>query len=603
LVSAVTGSASAWRRLLDDGLLEHFLVPLDQERYWFRLHHLLRDFLQARQRDRGDDLRELHSRAAGWFERNGELHKAVRHAVLSDDMARAAALVERTGGWQMVLFGGAVRMRALLSTLPTNHLSDYPRVLLYQAFLAAKDGDLARGTRIYQSVAARHIDTKDPALSRDLLVVRNLLGRYADWPVAPEDLEELYRGMDALPASDDVARATLLNTACLVALAIGDMAATLDACRRAVRQMRRLGSVLGVNYCSLHLGLAQLHSGERREAEATLQEAAAMAEENFGVDSGLKAIADVYLSLALHAKGDIAGTAARLENALRQVETADSWLDLYAEGYEVAIANALARGDPRQASDLVDRMVRTATARELPRLERLALAFRARLEPDASATALSTDGPLAWQRGRWREVPSAWREHHATGVAHALAALRRQQPEAALQVIDDLMEAASAGQRRRHLWILATLRAAAVLQQGAVDDPIPEFVRTLEAALREDDTRFLVDLGPVLLPLLQRAWGWSRENAASSRLRQVLADAVTSLARATDEQGTAAVLSARELEVLVELARGAPNKVIARNLHMTENTVKFHLKNMFQKLQVRYRAEALQAARARGLLP
>ena len=63
-----------------------------------------------------------------------------------------------------------------------------------------------------------------------------------------------------------------------------------------------------------------------------------------------------------------------------------------------------------------------------------------------------------------------------------------------------------------------------------------------------------------------------------------------------------ATLSARELEVLVELASGAPNKVIARNLQMTENTVKFHLKNVFQKLQVRHRAEALQAARARGLL-
>jgi LuxR family maltose regulon positive regulatory protein len=63
------------------------------------------------------------------------------------------------------------------------------------------------------------------------------------------------------------------------------------------------------------------------------------------------------------------------------------------------------------------------------------------------------------------------------------------------------------------------------------------------------------------------------------------------------------VLSARELEVLVELASGAPNKVIARNLQMTENTVKFHLKNVFQKLRVRHRAEALLAARARGLLP
>ncbi len=48
--------------------------------------------------------------------------------------------------------------------------------------------------------------------------------------------------------------------------------------------------------------------------------------------------------------------------------------------------------------------------------------------------------------------------------------------------------------------------------------------------------------------------------------------------------------------------QGAPNKVIARQLQMTENTVKFHLKKVFQKLQIQNRAEALQAARARGLL-
>ena len=62
------------------------------------------------------------------------------------------------------------------------------------------------------------------------------------------------------------------------------------------------------------------------------------------------------------------------------------------------------------------------------------------------------------------------------------------------------------------------------------------------------------------------------------------------------------VLSAREFEVLVELATGAPNKLIARHLQMNENTVKYHLKNIFAKLQVRHRAEALTAARARGLL-
>ena len=168
LAAAVTGSPAAWRRLLDEGRLEHFLVPLDAERYWFRLHHLLRDFLRARNRELGGDMRPLHGRAATWFERHGELPQAVRHAVLADDVPRAAALLERTGGWEMVLFGGAVRMRELLGLLPPERLAEFPRVQLSQAFLAAKEGDLARGLRLFESVSATSADD-DPALVGEAL--------------------------------------------------------------------------------------------------------------------------------------------------------------------------------------------------------------------------------------------------------------------------------------------------------------------------------------------------------------------------------------------------------------------------------------------------
>ena len=154
LVAEVTGSPDAWRRLLDEGRLEHFLVPLDAERYWFRLHHLLLDYLRARHRTNGDDLRALHARASVAFERDGDPLEAVRHAVLADDVTRAARLIERTGGWALVLFGGTVRMRALLNLLPLSRIGEFPRVQVFQAFLAVKDGELARGLRLFEAVVA-----------------------------------------------------------------------------------------------------------------------------------------------------------------------------------------------------------------------------------------------------------------------------------------------------------------------------------------------------------------------------------------------------------------------------------------------------------------
>lgn len=594
LVSAVTDDEQAWQRLLEERRLEHFLVPLDQERYWFRLHHLLLDYLRARRRERGGDVRALHSRAASWFERSGGLQDAVRHAVQAGDVHRAAAMVERTGGWELVLFGGILRMQSLLGALPPERMAEFPRVRLYQAFLAAKEGDVARGIRLYEAVEATHHDTQEPALARDLLVVGCLLRLYVDHPVQKSDLDALYRQVDALPASDDAARAALLNSACLVAFGTGDMVATLDSCTRATREMRRIGSVLGLNYCLLHLGLAQLHLGERREAEATLREAVAMAEENFGSDSGLKAIADVYLALALHARGDVAEAAERLATSLQAVEAADGWLDLYAEGYEVAIANAFERGDPAESAAILERMKKAASVRGLARLERLARVFEGRLHKRRDA--------FDWHAGGWRESPFSWREHHAGGVTLALIALAEHRAGDALALLADLEAAAAAGGRRRDLRVLAALSCAARLDVEGPEVAVPAFIAGLEEAVREDDTQFLVDLGSPMLPLLQKAWSWSREHWSSSRGRQVLGTAVTALARAAEPKDAPAVLSARELEVLVELASGAPNKVIARNLQMNENTVKYHLKNVFQKLQVRHRAEAIGAARARGIL-
>lgn len=615
LVGAVTRSPGAWARLLAEGRLEHLLVPLDAERYWFRPHRVLLDYLRARRREQALDDRPLHALAAAWFERHDRVLDAVRHAVLADEIPRAAEMIERTGGWELVYFGGASKMRALLDSFPPGRLHEFPRVQLCRAFLAAKDGEVARALRLYEAVADSTQGNSHAGLERDRLIVGEVIFRYADRPVGPEDVRALDRAFAALDKSDDIGRATLLNMACVFALRLGDMRYALDACTRAVHEMRRLGTMLGQNYCLYHLGVAQLHAGQRREAESTLREAVALAEENFGADSGLKAIADAYLSVALNARGDTAETTARLMASLAQVETMDGWLDLYAEAYEVAIANALVRGEQAAATAIIERMADTASRRGLERLALLAEAYRARTatlvahraaSPPATCVDLASEpahAAFAWTPGAWRTAPWIWREHHAHGVARITASLAARRALDALPVLDDLELAARTGGRHRHQLVLAALRAAARCQLGEADGAIEAFIPQLEAAVAEDDTQFLIEFGGILLPILQKAWVWSRRSTASSRLRLVLSGAVTHLVRATAAPEAPSFLSARELEVLIELASGASNKVIARNLQMTDNTVKFHLKHVFQKLRVRHRAEALYAARARGLLP
>jgi LuxR family maltose regulon positive regulatory protein len=608
LVAAVTGRPQAWSELLEGGHLEHFLVPLDEERYWFRLHHLLSDYLRAKRRERGIDASVLHGRAVTWFERHGRMREAVKHAVLADDVPRAVGLIERIGGWEVVLFGGISLLRSLLASLPADRLAEFPRIQLVRAYLAIKEGDVVGGSHLYEQIVNSHQRGKDPQLDRDMLMVGAISVGYQGGPVLAGTLDRMLREFDALQPADSVGRATLLNATSLVALGISAMNVAHDVSARSVREMRRIGSVLGVNYCLLHFGLSQLYVGERGEAEATFREATVLAEESFGADSGLKALADCYLSLALHARGDLAASSERFAPALQQIETGDGWPDIFAEVYEIAAANALARGDAQAAHALIDRMQATATRRGIPNLGEIAQALRMRTallswpRDSSLREALERDEPLQWRAGAWRDEPTIWRQHHAAGVTLVLGALLDGKAGAAVPILDDLETAAASGYRRRHLHMLAALRAAVRLQAGEGDAAIETFMPHLEACVREDDTQFLLDFGPPLLPMLQQAWQWSRQHGGSSRVRHVLSSAVAAVARTMTTRDAPAALSERELEVLVELAKGAPNKVIARQLQMTENTVKFHLKKVFQKLQIQNRAEALQAARARGLL-
>ncbi len=609
VVEAVTGSVDAWAAVISLQALAHLVVPLDDARQWYRLHPLLADYLRDRLHQQDPMMeRQCHARASDWFEANGMVRDAVRHAASAGDVGRAAQLVERTGGWELVLFGGAGLMRALLAEIPPQHLPDYPRVELFRAFLDAKEGSVVDARRRYdeaRAVVGRRgpIPAVSDPVGRDLHIVGHLLARYEDRPVDSGALAAIYSDIHALGPADTFGRATLLNTACLLGLGVGEMRAAHEACDRAVREMRSLGSVLGFNYCALHLGLVSLHLGHRREAEATFREALELAEENFGADSGLRAVSDIHLAVALVARGDISGAVQLFDRSLEHIEAYDGWLDVYAEGYAAAISTALNTGGFEQAQAYTERAAATAARRRLTRLERLVRAHRVRLNTHAgrleAARAL-----LSWQARAWRETPFCWREHQAHGIAAAELQLVAGNPAGARVILTDLADATAAGHRARDARVVQFLTAVADHAGGARDVAAAALVGLLESALREDDTEFMVEFGTLAVPLLQYARQWTRDHGGSTLARQALGAALARLATAGAGEAEAGktVLSARELEVVSELAQGSPNKVIARALHMTENTVKFHLKNIFQKLGVRYRAQAIKAAREKGML-
>lgn len=608
LVAAITGNGAAWREVIAARLFEYLIVPLDANRYWFRYHHLIGEILRQRlQRQPLDYVAELHRRAAQWFEAHGMSVEAVRHASAAGDFGHAASMIERKGVWEMTQFGGVSLLRQLLAPIPPEHARDYPRLQLGRVCLLAKSSKTLEALQLFRATEeatagfSRVASDELAATRRDASIISHIVAGYCDLPLTPEALENVRRSLDELPTSDSVARALLLNVAAFYAHSLGCIPDALELSGQAVRAMRHAGSVVGLNHCYLHLGMAHLRLGQRREAEAVFREASALAEENFGADSGLRACADVLLSVALYARGEINGARERLDPALRQAAAGDGWMDVFFEGYETAAAIALLDGDSRLVDDVLTRMERTAGERGLSRLTALRSTLLARIAilrgdfPAAEAAIARLSPP--YSPGIWRREPFWWRVHDEAAVASAMLSLAKEDLSRAEVILDDLANAAKAGKRESPLALAQTLQAVLRLRRGDAAGGGRILLGVVERRMAEDDLQCLARLGAVIAPLLRRARLRASESAASVRARNALA----ALASAVDQfrignRGRPLPLSPREIEVLAALARGASNKAIARALQMTENTVKFHLKNVFQKLGVTSRAGAIEIA-------
>jgi LuxR family maltose regulon positive regulatory protein len=270
------------------------------------------------------------------------------------------------------------------------------------------------------------------------------------------------------------------------------------------------------------------------------------------------------------------------------------------------MAMAFNRGGLAELGPVVERAVMTSKRRGLPRLESLTHALHARFaagigEVTVASRALDKVQP-AFSPARWTHDPFWWRSDFAAGSAIAMLQLARGELPAAEQTLNALQEACATQRRVRQLGAVRALQCAVKFRAGRPEDAARALAAVLEERLAEDDLQPFVDLGPMLVPAAQFARKWALDNGVSTLARRALGALADRGAEVRVPDAQSRLLSPRELEVLIELARGAPNKMIARALQMTENTVKFHLKNIFHKLGVQHRAAAIRAGRDQGLL-
>lgn len=578
--------------------LNALLVPLSEMPGWYRFHHLFAECLQdILLRRHGAEIPELHMRAAAWFEQQGNVSETVFHAGAAKNFDRCAALIQDAGGWELILFGGIGYLRNLLCYIPDAVLKRYPRLQIAKAYLSAKDGDLAETRALFNAARARERGaTSNAPLERDLLNVGALLDIYEDRHMRIADLATLEALIERHPADDPMTVAILTCQHILACIALGRFAEAEQEAQEVMRVMRQARTVLGLNYCFLHAGLAAMYQGKLSVAEAHFGVARSMAEENFGSDPGLRALTGVLHATLRYWQGRLDDeNPAEIITYIHYVESYDGWFEVYANALQVECS----LGDgPAPA---MSRARRIAAVRGLKRLELLADIQALRHGDPGKDEALARRVLLAMPKGIWTRDPFQWRPFVESRLAFARYYMEHDRSQAlamATAACECARELAAVPFLIDALVIRAQLRNLMGDRPGAADD----LKEALSLAAPEGIC------GPFarargLVPLLRGVIKASRSDYADVRLL-AFAEALSSrMTRAFPAafSSDGPQFSPRELEVLEELIQGRSNKEIARTLDMTEHTVKFHLKHIFAKLKVERRGQAIARARDLGL--
>ena len=607
-----------------------FVVPLDGQRRWYRYHHLFADVLRARSMEElPDQLPILHQRASGWFERHGSPADAIRHALAGRDFERAAGIIERAWPAMDEHFQTATWLN-WAKGLPEELVRNRPVLLVGIAWALLSAGKLEAGEarlREAERLLGSGMNKREPggASTAGMVVVDEEQFRFLPSSIAtarayhaqalgdlPGAVKHARQALGFLPEEDHLRRGPAAALLGLAHWASGDLAAAHRDIADAMANFRMAGNLLFALSGTYGLADICIAQGRLREAVSTYQRSLQLVAEQG--EPALLGTADLYLGLGgLHLeRGDLD---AAIQHLLKS-EALGEQLALPDWPYRLRLVKARvaeARGGLVAALGLLDEAERLYYRSPVPDARPIA-ALKARLWARQGRLAEALD----WARERGLSVEdelSYLREfEHITLARIRIAQYKTNRADhfirEAAELLDRLLKAAEEGGRMGVGIEILALQALAHEAQGNFPLALEPLQRALALAEPEGYVRIFADEGPPMARLLTEAAAQGILPGYAGRLlsalgvegREAKEQPYLSRPRNPSAQPLVEPLSERELEILQLIARGLSNREISERLFLALSTVKGHNRNIFGKLEVQRRTEAVARARELGLL-
>lgn len=587
-----------------------FIVPLDGQRIWYRFHHLFQQLLlgELNHHFTTTEIAALHSRASAWFAQNGYIDEALKHALTADDTTTAVQLIARhrhdlmnREQWH--------QLDRWIHMIPAQIVDEELELLItqawisqYQSRMSHLESILNRADALFASKPPDHADGERMQAEIDLM--RSYLFFYAS--DIPGMLQYAQQAIPAIPPEWFSVRglAIILLANAYRMMGDSDTANRLvnDALHRDESNNKTYHGRLLMTLCFLHWQDADLPEMGRIASQYL----------KYGQENNLResvAFAQYFLGCTHYFRNELADAkrylveAARTSNIAIAVNTVQSACAL-AITYQ-------GLGEPDQALKVVEAI--TAYLTKISNVDYLSLVRAFQSELDLRQGRLVALTP---QANEYYPVPSAMLQRFYVPQFTSIKALISRDTNASRKQAVDLLNQLQETVERMHnipyqIYILA-LQSMIDDAQGDEQAALDKLEKAIRLAEDGGWIRTFVDLGPKMASLLQRL---SSQGVAVDFITQVLIAYTSERPQAQsgklgvdhspltfDHSNFVEPLTDRELEVLGLLAGRLSNKEIASHLVISPNTVRQHNNNIYKKLEVKTRREAVSKAINLGIL-
>lgn len=616
LATALTGVENSQEILDQLERMNLFLLPLDEERRWFRYHHLFSHFLQERLRQSLPGcVASLHRAACDWFASKGLVEEAVHHALEIPDTRKATELTEQCAR-ALVEQGQMATLLGWIKKLPEKSLKSHPRILLAVSWaltLSARHEEAEEILEEIQEELAGEIRSDSEVIEAEVTAIR------ATGAALREDVltaQRLARQCLNKDFHDSWVRRVIGNVRIYCWLRRGELtkarAELLESQTRSSAPASHYADV----YSKVFMGMILIAEGRPHEARQQLQEAVSLADHVVGRQAVSAALPAAFLFYLLYEENQLDQAVRLRDTHLDLIDSGCPLVEALVACYIPLVRIKCRAGRMEDALAILNKVEAFGQRQGSWLILFAILNERVRIMVEQNNTRAAAR-LLAQTRGLYQRQPRNFNGteihiHHFDTMAEATVLLAQGQPRKAAEHLERFLKDCETFGEIRLSVAPRIVAALAHEQAGERKTALECMHKALLSAMPENRIRPFIDEGPAVADLLKKLKAAEGAAAPHPNLDRLIAAFPASPEQCNPGLSTETEsfpagspvdpLSDRELDVLRIMANGFSNREIAQVLTITVDTVKWHLKNIYGKLAVSCRTEAINEARLMGIL-